>query len=78
MFLEYSDSLSSLPSSSLSSSSKYNSLSKILYDAGFDTVEFWNWRETEHAHHDDHSQAYIPHMDKEKGTLISLNVEGIK
>jgi hypothetical protein len=27
---------------------------------------------------DDHSQAYIPHMDKENGTLISLNIETIK
>jgi hypothetical protein len=33
------------------------------------------WRETEHAHVDDFSQAYIPHMDKENGILISLNIE---
>jgi len=24
---------------------------------------------------DDYSQAYVPHMDKENGILISLNVE---
>ena len=33
------------------------------------------WRETEHSQFDDHSQAYVPHMDKENGVLISLNVE---
>ena len=27
---------------------------------------------------DDHSQAYLPHMDKENGTSMSLNVECIK
>jgi hypothetical protein len=27
---------------------------------------------------DDHSQAYLPHMDKENGTLISLNIEAVK
>ena len=36
------------------------------------------WEETEHAQFDDHSQAYLPHMDKENGTLMSLNVECIK
>ena len=38
----------------------------------------YDWRETEHSEFDDHSQAYIPHMDKDNGTLISLNVECIK
>jgi predicted SAM-dependent methyltransferase len=38
----------------------------------------YDWRKTSHAHFDDHSQAYIPHMDKENGTLISLNVECVK
>jgi len=27
---------------------------------------------------DDHSQAYLPHMDKENGILISLNIEATK
>jgi len=26
---------------------------------------------------DDFSQAYLPHMDKEHGTLVSLNLEGV-
>jgi len=41
-------------------------------------VQTWNWRETSHSEFDDHSQAYIPHMDKDNGKLISLNVEAIK
>ena len=49
---------------------------KILFDSlGFENIRLYDWRETEHAHFDDHSQAYFPHMDKENGTLISLNVE---
>jgi hypothetical protein len=38
----------------------------------------YDWRKTEHSKFDDHSQAYIPHMDKDHGTLISLNVECTK
>lgn len=56
-------------------------LSNVLQDAGFTTVRPWNWREVftgELAGFDDYSQAYVPHMDKEKGTLISLNLEGVK
>ena len=31
-----------------------------------------------HIDYDDYSQAYYPHMDKDNGILISLNVEAIK
>jgi len=41
-------------------------------------VRRYDWRQTLHKDHDDHSQAYIPHMDKENGRLISLNVEAEK
>jgi len=51
------------------------SLSRSLEQAGFVNVRRYDWRQTEHAEIDDFSQAYIPHMDKEHGTLISLNVE---
>ena len=51
------------------------SLSEVLKDSGFRDLKQWDWRETEHARYDDHSQAYLPHMDKENGTLISLNME---
>lgn len=51
------------------------SLTQSLEQAGFVNVRRYDWRQTEHADMDDFSQAYIPHMDKEHGTLISLNVE---
>ena len=56
----------------------YDSLKDVLLGSGFKDVNPYDWRETEHSHHDDHSQAYIPHMDKENGVLISLNVEAVK
>ena len=54
------------------------SLSKVLSNSGFVNMRRYNWRDTEHSHIDDHSQAYLPHMDKDKGQLISLNIECIK
>lgn len=53
----------------------FESLAQSLAQAGFADIRRYDWRETEHADIDDFSQAYIPHMDKEHGTLISLNVE---
>jgi len=54
------------------------SLTITLKEIGFCDIRDWNWRLTTHSHIDDFSQAYIPHMDKENGTLVSLNVEAIK
>jgi len=56
----------------------FDSLHKLLENHNFHNVEKYDWRETEHASFDDHSQAYIPHMDKENGTLISLNIQATK
>jgi predicted SAM-dependent methyltransferase len=56
----------------------FPTLKRELESAGFIDVRRYDWRETEHAHIDDYSQAYIPHMDKENGILISLNVECTK
>ena len=53
----------------------FSSLTEILQRSGFSQVQHYDWRQTEHADIDDFSQAYIPHMDKENGMLISLNVE---
>ena len=53
-------------------------LTRLLHEAGFATVRRWDWRHTEHAAIDDFSQAHLPHMDKEKGLLMSLNLEGVK
>lgn len=52
---------------------------KTLILSGFRDVKKYDWWTTEHAHIDDHSQAYmLPDRDKENGILISLNVECIK
>jgi len=56
----------------------FKDLESVLKDAGFKDVKLFDWRNTEHAQFDDHSQAYYPHMDKESGTLVSLNVECVK
>ena len=56
----------------------FNSLNKVLEQAGFCKIKRYDWRNTIHKEYDDYSQAYIPHMDKENGILISLNVEAIK
>lgn len=56
----------------------FSDLKQVLENCGFDDVVRYDWRETIHKDFDDHSQAYIPHMDKEHGALISLNVEAVK
>lgn len=56
----------------------YASLSALLEQGGFTGVRRYDWRQTIHKDYDDHSQAYFPHMDKEHGLLISLNVEAFK
>ena len=56
----------------------FNTLKDDLESIGFKDVRLWDWRTTEHSDIDDYSQAYIPHMDKDSGVLMSLNVEAIK
>ena len=56
----------------------FKSLKKMLESGGFKNVRRYDWRKTVHKDHDDFSQSYIPHMDKEHGLLISLNVEATK
>lgn len=56
----------------------FESLSKLLLNNGFSNIERYHWQETVHKDYDDHSQAYFPHMDKENGLLVSLNIEAIK
>jgi predicted SAM-dependent methyltransferase len=53
-------------------------LTELLCTAGFREIRWWDWRETDHAHIDDYSQAHLPHMEKENGRLMSLNLEGVK
>ena len=51
-------------------------LTNILNEVGFKNIERWDWREfiLEFPNFDDHSQAYYPHMDKENGIHVSLNL----
>lgn len=49
-----------------------------LEEAGFTAMRRYDWRDTVHRDYDDYSQAYLPHMDKDNGTLMSLNVEAVK
>jgi predicted SAM-dependent methyltransferase len=56
----------------------FKTLKDDLESIGFKDVKLWDWRETEHAYMDDFSQSYIPHIDKDNGVLMSLNIEAIK
>ena len=53
----------------------FDSLKEVLTNLGFNDIMHYDFRDVEHGNFDDHSQAFIPHMDKEQGQLISLNVE---
>jgi len=56
----------------------FTSLCEVLTANGFVQCRTWDWRRIfvgELAGFDDYSQAYHPHMDKDHGTLVSLNVE---
>lgn len=53
-------------------------LSFLLQRAGYRNARRWDWRQTDHAGVDDYSQAYLPHMAKENGRLMSLNMEADK
>ena len=54
-----------------------NSLTELLERMGFSDIELWDWREVfkDNLGYDDHSQAYFPHMDKENGIHVSLNIQ---
>lgn len=56
----------------------FKSLKEMLENNGFVYIEWYNRWKTEHSEFDDFSAAYIPHMDFENGTCISLNVEAKK
>lgn len=56
----------------------FGTLCNILERVGFKNCHRYDCFNTEHAHIHDFSQAYLPHMDYENGTCISLNVEARK
>lgn len=53
-------------------------LTDLLTKVGFKKIRNWDWHKTEHSQYDDYSQAYLPHMEKNTGTMMSLNIEAIK
>lgn len=53
-------------------------LGSSLLKIGFSHFRRWDWRSTDHSDVDDYSQAYLPHLAKDSGRLMSLNIEGIK
>jgi predicted SAM-dependent methyltransferase len=56
----------------------YKKIRFLLLKSGFKVVSKYNWKKTIHLNYDDCSQAYFPHMDKNRGILVSLNVEAKK
>lgn len=56
----------------------FETLRDDLIEVGFKNVRIWDWRLISHSNYDDYSQAYLPHMDKENGELMSLNIEATK
>lgn len=56
----------------------FTSLKTALEDVGFTNVRKYDWRKTDHFYVDDYSQAYLPHLDKSNGILMSLNIEAEK
>lgn len=53
-------------------------LSTLLSEVGFRRIRKYDWRQTLHKDYDDRSQGYYPHLDKEHGILMSLNMEADK
>ena len=56
----------------------FKKLKEDLSEIGFRDIIRYDWKKTEHFYIDDYSQTYYPHMDKEDGKLMSLNVEATK
>ena len=56
----------------------FKTLKEDLIEVGFKNILRYDWRTVEHSYIDDFSQCYLPHMDKDNGMLMSLNVEAIK
>lgn len=53
-------------------------LKEDLEKIGFKNIHRYDWKKTEHSDVDDFSQCFLPHMDKENGRLMSLNIECVK
>lgn len=53
-------------------------LTQGMLKVGLVDVKQWDWKSTDHRQYDDYSQAYLPHMNKETGLLVSLNLQATK
>lgn len=53
-------------------------LTDALTKVGFVDVRWWDWRKTDHSQYDDYASCFLPHMQKESGKLMSLNLEATK
>lgn len=59
------------------------SLRDLLKSVGFEKINLYDFRDTEHSEFDDHSKAHLPHIQESidsgvflpEQTLVSLNVE---
>lgn len=56
----------------------FKTLSQDLKRVGFKSIARYDWRKTDHSDMDDYSQSYLPHMEKNTGKLMHLNIEAIK
>lgn len=56
----------------------YGRLTNTLSASRFKEFKRCDWREWDHSYVDDYSQAYLPHMDKINGMLMSINMECMK
>lgn len=56
----------------------FESLKIELEKTGFHQIERWDWKDMPSKNQDDYSKCFLPHMDKENGMLMSLNVRAIK
>ncbi len=54
-----------------------HSLNILLKEVGFKDIKIWDWKDffKDYQDFDDHSQAYYPHMQKDSGVHISLNLQ---
>lgn len=55
-----------------------HNLTETLQQVGFTSVNRYDWRDFLGKDFDDYSRAYLPHLDFEKGQLMSLNVRAIR
>jgi len=52
----------------------FHTLGKLLIECGFKNISRYDWRDFLPEGFDDYSRAYMPHMDFENGSLMSLNI----